>query len=191
MKEANWSEVGLAFTCFAISVIFNTHRYNPRCCATGIHSIYLIIWTVPCLICYMCSTMCSTMCWTMSSQYSHNVFCTHQCPQCAQQCPQCTQQCSNSIPTMYFVLNNVLRSVEQCHYTYVTQFRPTQEEVLSCLFCICICICVWFLFVFVPVLYLYLCQVCTENFRKRCQISFKQQAFNETVTFKILKIFIV
>ena len=50
--------------------------------------------------------------------------------------------------------------------------------------CIFICICVRFLFVFVPGLYLYLCQVCTENFRKRCQISFKQQAFNETVTFK-------
>ena len=80
------------------------------------------------------------------------------------------------------VLNNVLRSVEQCHYTYVTQFRPTQEEVLSSL--LCICICVGFLFVFVSDLYLYLCQVCTENFRKRCQISFKQQAFNETVTFK-------
>ena len=107
--------------------------------------------------------------------------------------PQCAQQCPHKVLTMYFVLNNVLkmssqcsnnvlRSVEQCHYTYVTQFRPTQEEVLSSL--LCICICVGFLFVFVPDLYLYLCQVCTENFRKRCQISFKQQAFNETVTFK-------
>ena len=119
--------------------------------------------------------------------------------------PQCAQQCPHKVLTMYFALNNVLtmssqcsktihtmpshcpytvlRSVEQCHYTYVTQFRPTQEEVLSSL--LCICICVGFLFVFVPGLHLYLCQVCTENFRKRCQISFKQQAFNETVTFKI------
>ena len=29
----------------------------------------------------------------------------------------------------------------------------------------------------------FLPQVCTENFQKRCQISFKDQAFNETVIF--------
>ena len=43
------------------------------------------------------------------------------------------------------------KNVEKCHYTYVTQFEPTQEEV------------------------------CEENFEKSCQITFKQQAYNETV----------
>ena len=43
------------------------------------------------------------------------------------------------------------KNVEKCHYTYVTQFEPTQEEV------------------------------CEENFEKSCQITFKQQAVNETV----------
>ena len=43
------------------------------------------------------------------------------------------------------------KSVEKCHYTYVTQFKPSQEEV------------------------------CEENFEKSCQITFKQQAYNETV----------
>merc|ERR1712180_91084 len=43
------------------------------------------------------------------------------------------------------------KNVEQCHYTYITEFKPTQEEV------------------------------CQENFQKQCQITFKQQAFNETV----------
>ena len=42
-------------------------------------------------------------------------------------------------------------NVEKCHYTYVTQFTPAQEEV------------------------------CDENFEKSCQITFKQQAMNETV----------
>merc|ERR1711997_821746 len=41
--------------------------------------------------------------------------------------------------------------VEKCHYTYVTQFTPAQEEV------------------------------CEENFEKTCQITFKQQAVEETV----------
>jgi hypothetical protein len=41
--------------------------------------------------------------------------------------------------------------VEQCHFTYVTKFKPTQE------------------------------QICDENFEKKCQITFKQQGFNETV----------
>jgi hypothetical protein len=41
--------------------------------------------------------------------------------------------------------------VEQCHFTYVTKFKPSQEEI------------------------------CDENFEKKCQISFKQQAYNETV----------
>merc|ERR1711962_977857 len=49
------------------------------------------------------------------------------------------------------ILTCTHKNVEQCHYTYVTEFKPTQE------------------------------QVCTENFQKQCQITFKQQAFNETV----------
>nr|XP_040570516.1 oleosin-B4-like isoform X2 [Lepeophtheirus salmonis]XP_040570548.1 oleosin-B4-like isoform X2 [Lepeophtheirus salmonis] len=43
------------------------------------------------------------------------------------------------------------KNVEKCHYTYITQFSPSQEEV------------------------------CDENFEKSCQITFKQQAFNETI----------
>ncbi len=43
------------------------------------------------------------------------------------------------------------KNVEKCHYTYVTQFSPAQEEV------------------------------CEENFEKTCQITFKQQAFTESV----------
>jgi len=49
------------------------------------------------------------------------------------------------------ILECTHKNVEQCHYTYVTQFSPSQEEV------------------------------CEENFEKTCQITFKQQAFNETV----------
>jgi len=49
------------------------------------------------------------------------------------------------------VLECTHKNVEQCHYSYVTTFSPTQEEV------------------------------CEENFEKTCQITFKQQAFNETV----------
>ena len=106
---------------------------------------------------------------TMSSQFSNNVL-------------KMSSKCPHNVLTMSSKCsNNVHRSVEQCHYTYVTQFRPTQEEDLSFLFFTCICI----RFLIVPGLHLYLCQVCTENFRKRCQISFKQQAFNETVTFEI------
>ena len=43
------------------------------------------------------------------------------------------------------------KDTEQCHYTYVTQFKPVSEEV------------------------------CEENFEKSCSITFKQQAYNETV----------
>merc|ERR1740131_106215 len=43
------------------------------------------------------------------------------------------------------------KNTEQCHYTYVTQFAPSQEEV------------------------------CEENFEKSCQITFKQKAMNERV----------
>ena len=43
------------------------------------------------------------------------------------------------------------RMVEQCHYSYVTQFRPVQQEV------------------------------CHEDFHKQCSITFKTQAYNETV----------
>jgi len=49
------------------------------------------------------------------------------------------------------ILECTHKNVEQCHYTYVTEFKPTQEEV------------------------------CEENFEKNCQITFKQKAFNETV----------
>jgi len=49
------------------------------------------------------------------------------------------------------ILECTHRNVEKCHYTYVTQFSPAQEEI------------------------------CEENFEKICQIVFKQQAFNETV----------
>jgi len=50
------------------------------------------------------------------------------------------------------ILECTHKNTEQCHYTYVTQFKPTQEEV------------------------------CEENFEKTCSITFKQKAFNETVT---------
>merc|ERR1712038_643372 len=49
------------------------------------------------------------------------------------------------------ILECTHKNVEQCHYTYVTQFKPSQEEV------------------------------CEENFEKTCQITFKQMAVNETV----------
>merc|ERR1719238_1958083 len=49
------------------------------------------------------------------------------------------------------ILECTHKNVEQCHYTYVTQFTPSQEEV------------------------------CAENFEKQCSITFKQQAYNETV----------
>merc|ERR1712172_28426 len=49
------------------------------------------------------------------------------------------------------ILECTHKNTEQCHYTYVTQFTPTQEEV------------------------------CDETFEKSCSITFKQQAFNETV----------
>jgi hypothetical protein len=49
------------------------------------------------------------------------------------------------------ILECTHKNTEQCHYTYITQFSPSQEEV------------------------------CEENFEKQCQITFKQQAFNETV----------
>merc|ERR1712170_286187 len=49
------------------------------------------------------------------------------------------------------ILECTHKNTEQCHYTYVTKFAPSQEEV------------------------------CEENFEKLCSITFKQQAFNETV----------
>merc|ERR1712106_382666 len=49
------------------------------------------------------------------------------------------------------ILECIHKNTEQCHYTYVTQFTPSQEEV------------------------------CEENFEKQCSITFKQQAYNETV----------
>ena len=46
----------------------------------------------------------------------------------------------------------VQKKVEQCHYTYITQFVPRQEKI------------------------------CRENFEKQCSITFRQQAYNETVS---------
>jgi len=49
------------------------------------------------------------------------------------------------------VLECTHKNVEKCHYTYITQFDTAQEEI------------------------------CEENFEKSCQLTFKQQAFNETI----------
>merc|ERR1719315_133022 len=49
------------------------------------------------------------------------------------------------------ILECTHKNTEQCHYTYVTRFKPSQEEV------------------------------CDENFEKTCSITFKQQTYNETV----------
>ena len=49
------------------------------------------------------------------------------------------------------ILECTHKNVEKCHYTYVTQFTPAQEEV------------------------------CEENFEKTCQITYKQVATDETV----------
>jgi hypothetical protein len=49
------------------------------------------------------------------------------------------------------ILECTHKNTEQCHYTYVTQFKPSQEEV------------------------------CEETFEKSCSITFKQQAFEDTV----------
>ena len=49
------------------------------------------------------------------------------------------------------ILECTHKKTEQCHYTYVTQFKPSQEEV------------------------------CEENFEKKCSISFVKKAQNETV----------
>merc|ERR1711931_195095 len=49
------------------------------------------------------------------------------------------------------ILECTHKNTEQCHYTYVTQFKPSVEEI------------------------------CEETFEKQCQITFKKQAFNETV----------
>ena len=49
------------------------------------------------------------------------------------------------------ILECTHKNEEKCHYTYVTQFEPTAEEV------------------------------CQENFEKICQITFKQEAKEETV----------
>ena len=49
------------------------------------------------------------------------------------------------------ILECTHKNTEQCHYTYVTQFKPSQEEI------------------------------CEENFEKKCSISFGMRAQNETV----------
>ena len=59
-------------------------------------------------------------------------------------------ECVNSL-SKDPILECTHKNVEQCHYTYVTQFTPAQQEV------------------------------CEENFEKICSITFKQQAYNETI----------
>jgi len=49
------------------------------------------------------------------------------------------------------ILECTHKNIEQCHYTYITYFKPTQERT------------------------------CDENFEKICQITFKQEAMRETV----------
>ena len=49
------------------------------------------------------------------------------------------------------VLECVHKDIEKCHYTYITQFSPTQQEE------------------------------CTETFQKNCQITFRQEAVTDTV----------
>merc|ERR1712117_602033 len=49
------------------------------------------------------------------------------------------------------ILESTHKNTKQCHYTYVTEFKPSMEEV------------------------------CEENFEKQCAITFKQKAMNETV----------
>merc|ERR1711892_119732 len=49
------------------------------------------------------------------------------------------------------ILECTHKNTEQCHYTYVTQFKPSQEEV------------------------------CDETFEKSCSITFKQQAYEDKV----------
>jgi len=49
------------------------------------------------------------------------------------------------------ILECTHKNIETCHYTYITAFKPTSEEV------------------------------CEENFDKQCSITFTQKAFNETV----------
>ena len=52
------------------------------------------------------------------------------------------------------ILECTHKNVEKCHYTYVTEFTPVQEEV------------------------------CEENFEKKCQITFKQMAVTGESNFK-------
>ena len=49
------------------------------------------------------------------------------------------------------MLECVHKEIEKCHYTYITQFSPTQQEE------------------------------CTETFQKNCQITFRQEAVTDTV----------
>ena len=49
------------------------------------------------------------------------------------------------------VLECVHNNIEKCHYTYITKFSPSQQEE------------------------------CEENFEKKCQITFRQEAIRDTV----------
>ena len=91
------------------------------------------------------------------------------------------------------ILECTHKNREQCHYTYVTQFTPSQEEVtlielngerrgrgklrgedLFSVFSVCRS--------HKEYTDLPFHQVCEENFEKDCQLTFKQQAYNETVS---------
>ena len=49
------------------------------------------------------------------------------------------------------ILECVHNNIEKCHYTYITKFSPSQQEE------------------------------CEENFEKKCQITFRQEAIRDTV----------
>ena len=90
------------------------------------------------------------------------------------------------------ILECTHKNREQCHYTYVTQFTSSQEEVtliklnggrgrgklrdedLFSVFSVCRS--------YKEYTDLPFHQVCEENFEKDCQLTFKQQAYNETVS---------
>ena len=118
------------------------------------------------------------MCTTMFSQYSHNVFCTQQCPQCAQQCP-----------------HNVLTMSSGAWSNVITHTSHSSVR-LKRRFCL---VCFAFVFVFVFGFYLCLCQACIcicVRFVLRTSVSVARSASSsrpsmKRLPLKILKIFIV
>ena len=73
------------------------------------------------------------------------------------------------------------RDEERCHFTYVTEFVPTQEEVAdinkqSGSFSPIVCFCAnitWFSFT--KIVYMNPYKVCDDTFEKACSIAFKPQ----------------